>query len=380
MTVIGRSAHELDTPALLIDSDLMTANLSCMAKHARESGVALRPHTKTHKSPAIAHLQLDGGAKGVTVAKLGEAEVMAAAGIKDIFIATPIIGAKKMARLAELHDQIRVATAIDSVAQAHHASQAFAHCEKPLEVLIEVDTGQRRCGVPPGKEAVRLVHTIDQLPGLRFRGIFTHEGHTYYGATRVEAAAMCVGAQREMLHTAEMLREAGLILEEVSIGCTPAILAGAEILRGITEIRPGTYVFYDRAQAGVVSTFDHCAATILATVISRPVAGRAVLDSGSKALTSDKRGTGVCQTHPGYGVLKHNTKLYLDRLSDEHGVLDAGLDTDQAGWIDRLQVGDKVEVIPNHICPVVNLFDVMHVVRNGRIEAIWSVAARGKSQ
>ncbi len=357
---------ELDTPTLLVDLDRLEANLDRMAQRARTSDLQLRPHTKTHKVPAIARMQLERGAVGITVAKIGEAEVMADAGVEDIFIANQIVGAGKVERLIALARRVKLAVGVDSVEVAAPLSMAFAQEGLRLPVLLEVDTGLGRCGVPP-QAALDLARHVNTLPGLSLAGIFTYPGHVYAARNDNEVAGVTAYECRTMADLARRIAPiAGLTLR-VSGGSTPTSRHyTAEC--GLSEMRPGTYVFNDRIQIDRWSAQpDECALTVLATVISVPEAGRAVLDAGSKSLSQDR-----AHESPGFGMLKEDNAAVLMRLNEEHGFLDLS----QAAI--KLRVGDKVQVIPNHCCVVSNLFDEMAAVRAGDVVETWPIAGRGK--
>ncbi|HYG58412.1 MAG TPA: alanine racemase [Symbiobacteriaceae bacterium] len=359
---------QLDTPALLIDLDRVEANLQRGAAIAAAAGVALRPHTKTHKSPYFARLQLGHGARGLTVAKLGEAEVMASAGLDDLFVANTIYGDEKARRLRQLAERVTLTVGVDHLEQARQLSAAMAGLDRPLGVLIEVDTGAHRGGVHPN-EAGALARAAAALPGLAIRGVYHYEGYTYSAPDREALAAVQREGQAALVRAGQAVGAALGITPVISAGSTPGLLSGAGYLPGITEIRPGTYIFLDGAQAALAGGVELCAAHVLATVVSLPGPGRAVLDVGSKALTSDVRGFGVCKTE-GYGLLP-DQGLVLRRLSEEHGVI-------EGEGVDRLRVGQQVRVLPNHICPVVNLFDELVLVRGGEVVDVLAVAARGR--
>jgi len=364
---------QFETPELVIDLDQLDTNIQRVADIARQSGRALRPHVKTHKTPAIAHKQIEAGAAGVTVAKLGEAEVMSAAGIKDIFIAYEIVGESKIERLLNLAQQTRISVAVDSIQGARPLSKAFEEAGKTLEVLIEIDTGLGRCGVSPLKPALELAKQVTELPGLHLKGICTHEGHASHASSLDEIKSVSRQVGRLMVDTSDLIRRAGIEIQVVSVGSTPAVMAG-EIVKGITEIRSGTYVFFDASGVimGIVSEND-CAATVMGTVISRPKPDRAILDAGSKVLTVSK-GTNMAGQSAGYGLIKGVKGAVLENLNEEHGFV-------RLSNPDReFEVGERVEVIPYHICPVINLFDEMVGIRNGRVEVVWPILARGKSK
>jgi D-serine deaminase-like pyridoxal phosphate-dependent protein len=366
----GTMIEALDTPVVLIDLDKVEANLRRGAQIAAASGVSLRPHTKTHKSPYFAGRQLAHGAQGITVAKVGEAEVMAQAGQTDIFIANTIFGATKAERVAALVAQVRMAVGVDHLEQARGLSAAMSGAPRPLEIMIEVDTGSHRGGVDAA-EVVALAQAVAALPGLLVRGIYTYEGYTAGAADAGALAAIQHEAQESMVRLGGDLGTALGIRPVISVGSTPGLLSGAGYRQGITEIRPGTYIYLDASLTGLAGGQDHCAAHVLATVVSRPGPGRAVLDAGSKSLTSDTRPSGLGKTQ-GNGLLV-DYGLTIARLSEEHGVV-------EGEGADRLSIGQKVRVLPNHICPVINLFDEVVAVRNGQVEMVLPVAARGRLQ
>lgn len=357
---------ELDTPALLVDLDRLEANLDRAAAAARAADLSLRPHIKTHKTPQIAQLQLARGADGITVAKLGEAEVMADAGIDDIFIAHQIVGPQKIERLLALADRVKISVGVDSRDVAAPLSMAFAQQGIRLPVLIEVDVGLRRCGAPPAA-VPDLVRQINSLPGLGLVGIFTYPGQVYAARNENEVAGIAAYECRIMGELTQQLAPIADISRRVSGGSTPTTphyTAGC----GLTEIRPGSYVFNDRTQISRwAAQPEDCALTVLATVVSTPEPGRAVLDAGSKSVATDP-----APDSPGHGMLKEDNAAVLLKVNEEHGFLDLS----QAGIGPR--VGDKVQVIPNHCCVVSNLFDEMVAVRGGDVVETWPIAARGK--
>ena len=357
---------ELDTPSLLVDVDRLEANLDRMARVARAADVQLRPHTKTHKTVEIAHMQLARGAAGITVAKVGEAEVMADAGVEDIFIAHQIVGAPKIERLVALAKRVKLSLGVDSTEVASPLSMAFAHQGMRLPVLLEADIGLHRCGVTPA-EAPALARELNTLQGLNLVGVFAYAGQVYAARNENEVAGIAAFECRTLSELAAQLSHLTPTVRRVSGGSTPTAThytAGC----GLTEIRPGTYVFNDRTQLDRWSAqAEDCALTVLATVVSTPEPGRAVLDTGSKSLGSD-----LARESKGYGMLKEDNAAVLVQLNEEHGFLDLS----QAGV--RLHVGDKVEVIPNHCCVTVNLHDEMIAVRKGEVAETWRVAARGR--
>lgn len=359
---------DLDTPVAVVDLEKLELNIEEMASMMREAGVRLRPHVKTHKVPAIAHMQLREGAAGITVAKLGEAEVMASAGIEDIFVAYPIWGEAKWERLRMLNRRARMRVSVDSEVLAEGLSEAFSKHGEAIDVLVKVDTGLGRTGVPPGEPALRLARKVGKLPGLNFKGIFTHEGHIIRDFDSVEEAGEAVREVAEKMRgTAELIRREGLEVEEVSVGSTPSarIMCGEE---GITEQRPGTYVFYDAMNVGFgVVPEDRVALWITCTVVSTPAPERAVIDGGTKVFSSARS-----PKVDGMGLIRGMEGARFAWANEEHGVLDL------SSCPGALRVGDRVEVVPVHVCEAVNLWDELVAIRKGEVEAVWPVLARGR--
>lgn len=362
----AETVQDLPTPALIVDDARVEANILRAQAYATAQGVALRPHAKTHKSPDFARRQLDAGAVGVSVAKLGEAEMMLDSGISDVFVANTVMGSDKARRAVALAARARFAIGADHRSQLDELSAAARHADRPLEVMLEVDTGARRGGVDPA-DAADLASYAHALPGIDVRGVYTYEGYTYGAADVAALVELHQAAQDRMAAVAGRVREVLGRSPVVSMGSTPSLLAEVPLRTEIDEIRPGTYIFLDAAQAALAGGEDRCAAHVLATVVSVQ-RGRALLDAGSKALTSDARPTGVTATK-GYGRLVDHG-LVVTRLSEEHGVVE-----DPAA--ERLEVGQKVRILPNHVCPVVNLFSTMRLVRGDRVIEELAVAGRG---
>lgn len=362
--------NELDTPVAVIDLDVMEKNISNMADFANKQGVNLRPHIKTHKVNEITRMQLEAGAVGITCAKIGEAEVMADdAGAKDIFIANLIVGDDKIRRLLDLAERVKMSVGVDSIETSLPISDAAVKRGLKLPVLIKIDVGLKRLGVLPGKPAFELAKKINEMPGLELSGIYTHEGHVYGAANFEDVKQIALKAGNDMVQTAEMIRKAGIGIKTVSVGATPSARISCTV-SGVTETRPGTYVFNDYYQIKLgVNEEKECALTILATVISVPDQDRAVIDAGTKSVFSDKS-----SDFGAYGLVKGMPHITLIRAYEEHGVL--RIDPESA----KPKVGDKIEVIPNHVCPAVNLFDELIVVKDENVVANWKVAARGKLQ
>lgn len=365
------SAHvltldEIDTPALVVDLDVVERNIERYAKLARERGIKLRPHIKTHKSPYFAHMQLARGAQGVTVATLYEAEVMANAGITDILLAYPPIGKAKLQRLAALLQRADVKVSLDSFAAAEPLSELAQALGKAIEIYIDVDTGLHRMGLPAGKPSAELGAAVNRLPGLKVVGVMSHCGHIGAGPTEELPAGARQDAEA-LVETAELMRAAGVDVREVSPGSTTGTPYAVEV-KGVTEVRPGTYIFNDinTVVNGIVPVSE-CAVSVLTTVVSVHPGDRAVIDAGSKTLSSDR-----CPKREGFGLIKGWPELIIRSLSEEHGVITLG--PGEAPFA----VGDKIQVIPNHVCVAVNLAETMILVRGDRVVGKLPVAARGR--
>ena len=359
--------HELSTPALTIDLDVLERNLSAMADLCRKQGVGLRPHTKTHKTPEVAQRQIDLGAVGLTVAKVGEAEVMAAAGFDDILVAYPIFGAEKLRRLAEVALTRRVLVSLDSEATAHELSRAATARGATVGVLVEFDVGVHRCGLEPGPACAELGKRIARMPGLRLRGLMTYFGNVWGTAEERRAEATQVAPR--VAKALEAFHEAQLPTEIVSGGSTPSA-EFAHLVPGITEIRPGTYVYNDmNTYYQGACRLEDCAGRVVTTVVSTAVPGRAIIDAGSKTLSSDLLGSGP---KTGYGYVVEAPDAALIKLNEEHGLLDI------MKSVHKFRVGERLTIIPNHVCTCVNMHDEVFPHRQGEVQACWRVAARGK--
>lgn len=362
---------ELDTPSLLIDRDILVDNLRFMQNYADEQNVALRPHTKTHKMPDLAKMQDKLGARGITVAKVGEAEVMADNGLNDIFIANEIVGKQKLQKIRKLMDFVDVSFAVDTPCQVLAAEKIFNDYDKPAQVLIEIEVGENRSGIIEEADFVELIKTIKECKHVHFKGIFSHEGHCYNAETLEDCKEKFIISQRRTLRFAELANELGLPAEVVSIGSTPSLMNGFDILKGITEIRPGTYTLMDASQGHAIGTLKRCAATVLTTVISRPTEERVITDVGAKGLTAQTRTKGICAT-PGLGTVKGMENVHVFDVYDEHAIF-----YDRV-FREQVQIGQKVEIIPVHICPVCNLYDTAYLVSKGEVIGEIPISCRGK--
>ena len=356
----------LDTPCLLIDLDIVAANIARMATLARRAGQRLRPHAKTHKSLRVARMQLDAGAAGICVATVGEAEVMRAGGIDDILIAYNIIGAGKLSRLQPVCADGGITLTSDSIEVAEGYSRLARIVGRTLPVLLEIDSGMKRTGIPP-ETAGQVGCKIAALPGIELTGILTHAGHAHDVSTQSDIEAVARNEARVMQRAAQELTSQGIDVRVVSAGSTitAPYLAADD---GVTEIRPGTYVFNDLRTLEMYScTPDQIAATILATVVSVRE-DRIVLDAGNKTLTMT-----ATQQH-GFGKIKGLPGSTFLRLSEEHGVAALG---DSSG---HLRVGDRVQVLPIHICVCVDLQQQAYGVTQGAITEVIRVDAARRSR
>jgi D-serine deaminase-like pyridoxal phosphate-dependent protein len=361
---------------VLVDRARVEANVERMQAAADARGLRLRPHAKTHKTPAFARLQLDRGAVGICCAKLGEAEVFAHAGIQDIRLPYPL-NPVNAARVLALADLSRLSFIVDHMEVARGWSKAMQAAGREIDVLVKVDVGFHRCGIDPSAPgAAEFVATVARLPGLRFRGLLSHAGHAY-GAMSDDETAAIAHAEAEMLNQlASRVRGAGVPVEEISVGATPTARFSARE-EGITELRPGNYIYYDRMQVALgAATWHDCALTVLARVVTAHPPDRLIFDSGSKTLTNDlARG----RTNPaGYGAVLSaldsddpDDTLIIERLSEEHATV-------RASSPSKLRPGDLVRIVPNHSCVVSNLVDRAWIVDGDRVIERMDISARGR--
>ncbi|TYS67582.1 D-TA family PLP-dependent enzyme [Sutcliffiella horikoshii] len=360
---------ELDTPSLLLNKGILMENIRKMGDFARVRNVNLRPHIKTHKSVEIAKLQLEDGAIGITTAKLEEAEVMAAAGVKDILVAYPISNTAKIERVIALLNQgIDLKVTVDNLEQVKLLQKALEKTRHTLEVWIKVNSGLNRCGVEPGASAVELAKAIILLSRLQIGGIFTHAGHSYGARGEEELERIALAEADAVVKSAELCEKAGIPILVRSVGSTPTYRISG-LVDGITEVRPGNAVFFDSIQVGLgVADRSECALTVLASVVG-VYKDRIVLDTGSKTLCLDKGAHGL-DSVKGYGYVVDHPELTIERLSEEHGV---AVFESSCG----LRLNDKVRIIPNHACTVANMFDEYVVLEGEHVVEKWKVDARG---
>ncbi|MFB5190608.1 alanine racemase [Alicyclobacillus fastidiosus] len=358
-----------ETPYFVIDEEKMVNNIHRMSEIANANYVALRPHVKTHKIPEIAKRQLAAGAAGITVAKVSEAEVMRAQGIDDIFIAYPLVVESKIERAIALAKDITLTLGVDSLTGARKLSEVAARHGETLHVRLEVDTGLQRTGIRY-EDAMSLAVEIDSLEAIELTGIYTYRGSLVDGAPSLDRARAGHQEGTLMANLAERIRECGIALKDVSVGSTPTAEYVAQV-PGVTEIRPGTYVFSDRMQAafGVGSLAD-CAGRVVTTVVSRPSEDLVIVDGGSKTFATDVQ-PGVPPLYlRGFGVVCDYPEAVFERMTEEHGMIRI---PPEAG----IAVGDRLEIIPNHICSTVNLHNYAYLSRSNALERM-AISARGK--
>lgn len=359
---------ELDTPALLVDRDALERNIARMQKLADDAGIECRPHAKAHKTPVIARMQMAAGAVGVCCAKLGEAEVLAAEGIDDILITTPVVGRSKLMRLVQMATAARVAVVADDAGNVAELARAAHTGGVRLDVVIEVDVGQHRCGVAPGAAAVALARAIRDEPWLNFRGLQGYQGAIQMTEPFADRARAARAAHALLAQTAAAVRDAGMPVEVLTGGGSgTSVIDAAE--HGLTEIQPGGYIFMDTRYRriqwddGGTVPFEQ-ALSLLAGVISRPAPDRAILDMGLKAVSSDGGA-------PAPVDLPGTTFAFA---GEEHG---------QLSWNGApcpLAIGDKVRFHPAHCDTTVNLYDQYIVHRGDEVVDVWPIPARGRVQ
>jgi D-serine deaminase-like pyridoxal phosphate-dependent protein len=361
--LIGSPMHDVDTPALLLDLTLMERNITSMAEAFRQLPANLRPHAKTHKTPIIAQKQIAAGAIGITCAKLGEAEVMVAGGVRDVLIANQIVGRQKIERLVALAHHADLMVAVDAAHNVQELSDAAQATNVSLRALVEVDIGQHRCGVQPGEPALILAQQVTKSPGLKFSGLMGYEGHLVFVPSVEERAHRVHADLQALLDTVSFIESRGLPVEIVSAGGTGTAMITGRLPR-ITEIQAGSYVFMDGRYKTIEGVDFDCALTLLTTIVSRPRPDRIIIDAGMKTLTHEF----------GLPRFKERDDLELLGLSEEHGTVK--LNDPSVS----LKPGEKLEIIPSHGDTTLNIHDYYHGVRNGRVETVWLIAARGKSR
>jgi D-serine deaminase-like pyridoxal phosphate-dependent protein len=367
---------DLLTPCVLVDRSRVERNVEQMQAAASAGAKRLRPHAKTHKSVNLARLQIARGAVGICCAKLGEAEVFAEAGIDDIRVPYPL-NPVNASRVLTLLDRTRFSFIVDHADVARGWSDVMREAGSDVDVLVKVDVGLHRCGIDPGAQgAADFVARVAAMPGLRFRGLLSHAGHAYGAASTEQAAAIARAEAATLTDLAARVRALGVPVEEISVGATPTARFSARE-EGVTELRPGNYIYYDRMQVALgAATWDDCALSVLARVVTTHAPDRLILDCGSKTLTSDlARGPGNTS---GYGAImaaldstEPDDSLAIERLSEEHAVV-------RTSRPSHLEPGDLVRIIPNHSCVVSNLMDSVWLVDGDVVVEQMDISARGR--
>ncbi|HZN32870.1 MAG TPA: DSD1 family PLP-dependent enzyme [Pirellulaceae bacterium] len=361
---LGTPKDELDTPALCIDLDALEANIADAAALCRNCGVAWRPHAKCHKSPDIARRLLEAGAIGLTCAKLGEAEVFAAAGIADLLIANFIAGPRKIERLVELRRRADPLICLDHVDQAGPISRAFAAANMKVRALLEIDIGMQRAGVQPGKPALELAKRVAELPGIELAGVMGYEGHLLLIEDQGEKAARICAALGQLVETKERLEQAGIACPIVSCGGTGSLTFAAR-QPGITEVQAGGLIFMDAFYRHKCRVEGYrYALTLLTTVVSRPAADRAIIDAGRKTMNIELH----------LPIVMDREGIEVRALSAEHGILQL------APAARDLKIGDRLELIPGYGDFTTVLHNQFYVLHHNRLIDIWRLAARGRLQ
>lgn len=357
---------EVQTPALVVEGPKLVENVRAMAVRAREAGVGLWPHSKTHKSLAVASLQREHGIAGLTAATLHEAETFADGGIQDILIAYPPVG-HRLPRVIELSKRIRLRVVLDDPDTAVALDQACRSAGTRVGYLWEVDSGAGRIGTEPGSAAAGVIAPVaESTRHAVFSGVMSFAGHAYAASSSAEIGDIAEGEGRAVMETAAALAEAGVEAQALSVGTTPTTHQ-LEREGAVTEIRPGNYVYYDATQVALgVVPVERCALSVLGTVVARPSPTRLIMDTGMKALSGEV----LSPSTRGFGLVLGHPELFVARLYEEHAIVHSEEPID-------IRVGDRLRVVPNHACTCANLHERMLVIEHGSIADVWSVDARG---
>ena len=366
----------IDTPSLVLDIDILKANVNELLKICHSHGVSLQPHAKTHRTPEIGLLQQELGCDGLCVAKVGEAEGFANAGVKKITVAYPVIGVSKVERARVLSTSIDLTLAVDSVAGAKSIGEVFAAHSQVCSVLLIIDTGLGRDGVLPA-DAPKIAQAINAIPGVKVVGVMTHEGTVYGAPDKVSMIASAKKVSEMMVETSQAINSAGVEISRVSMGSSASARVAATVT-GVNQIRPGIFAFNDLGQIALGNaTLQSCAVRILSTVVSRPTSTTAVIDAGSKSLSADLLPAKEHRDeYPGHGLIIGKTGWIIERLSEEHGMLKWMGD----GEPSSLDIGEQIQIIPNHVCTTFSSLNESVVVSNGEVINRWRTFAPGASR
>jgi D-serine deaminase-like pyridoxal phosphate-dependent protein len=366
----------IDTPSLVLDIDIFKANVNELLTICQSHGVSLQPHAKTHRTPEIGLLQQELGCDGLCVAKVGEAEGFADAGVKKITVAYPVIGASKVERARVLSTSIDLTLAVDSVAGAKSIGEVFAAHSQVCSVLLIIDTGLGRDGVLP-QDAPKIAQAIDAIPGIKVVGVMTHEGTVYGAPDKVSMIAAAKKVSEMMVETSQAINSAGVNISRVSMGSSASARVAATVT-GVNQIRPGIFAFNDLGQIALGNaTLQSCAVRILSTVVSRPTSTTAVIDAGSKSLSADLLPAKEHRDeYPGHGLIIGKSGWIIERLSEEHGMLKWMGD----GEPSSLDIGEQIQIIPNHVCTTFSSLNESVVVSKGEVINRWRTFAPGASR
>jgi D-serine deaminase-like pyridoxal phosphate-dependent protein len=366
----------IDTPSLVLDIDILKANVNELLKICHANGVSLQPHAKTHRTPEIGLLQQELGCDGLCVAKVGEAEGFASAGVKKITVAYPVIGASKVERARILSTSIDLTLAVDSVAGAKSIGEVFAAHSQVCSVLLIIDTGLGRDGVLPA-DAPKIAHAINAVPGVKVVGVMTHEGTVYGAPDKVSMIAAAKKVSEMMVETSQAINSAGVEISRVSMGSSASARVAATVT-GVNQIRPGIFAFNDLGQIALGNAnLQSCAVRILSTVVSRPTSTTAVIDAGSKSLSADLLPAKEHRDeYPGHGMIIGKNGWIIERLSEEHGMLTWRGD----GESSSLDIGEQIQIIPNHVCTTFSSLNESVVVSKGEVINRWRTFAPGASR
>lgn len=354
---------DLETPALVVDLDRLERNIDRMVKFTKQCGVALRPHAKTHKVPEIAKMQVKAGSRGVCLQKVSEVEVFADNGIDDIFLTNEIVAPSKILKLAQVAQKAHVGLAVDEVEVASNIGRIFKDAGSEADVYVDIDVGMHRCGVTDPERAAELARVVSRTEGLAFKGLMGYEGNVISARSKEDQVRLSNQAMEKVVEAETAIEKGGMKAEAVSVGSSVSTWINARH-PAVTEVQPGMYIFNDHILVDRgVATWDDCALTVVASVMSKPTPERAVVDAGSKAFNFD---TGLFPKAVGKGGIT------MAHFSEEHGWLDL------EGEGRNLKIGDRISFVPAHCCTAVNQFEEMSGARGGRVERTFSILARGK--
>lgn len=357
--LIGASYLDIPTPALVVDSEKLGRNMDKMVKFVSAKRRALRPHAKTHKTPMIAHLQMRAGAVGICCATVGEAETMVYSGIPNVLIANEVVGADKIQRVISMAHYAEMMVAVDSMENLKQLSSAAKAGDTKLGVLVDIDVGMGRCGVRTAGDALKLAEASCSMEGIVFRGLMGYEGHAVFISDKHQREEAAQKSYRALTEIRDKMEQKGIPVETVSGAGTGTFEEAAES-DVMTEIQAGSYIFMDGTYQKLALPFEQ-SLTVLSTVLSLPDRGTVILDAGMKAISVERE----CPT------IQNMSDLIVKKLSEEHST------AYNNSTIQDIKPGTKINLIPSHCCTTVNLYDRIYVVKNGKVEAIWPVAARG---